>query len=114
MNRIRLFLVALVASLVLPVLAFAQDAPAAVAEGGIALGMVIAGLGVASALLTMASKLFPGWGTYINIAVGAIASLTPQLTEMSAQSEKISLVGLVMAALGAVVGKARANTRAKG
>lgn len=99
----------LLAALVLPVQALAAEA-----AGGLALDPIIAVVAALVGVLVALSKYMPGWGTNINIVVGALTAIVAALTDMAHTSPTATVSAILMSSLGALIGRARTGQRAAG
>lgn len=99
-----------------PALALAQDAagPASgAAAGHPVLTWILLGLAAATAVVTAATNLFPGWGTRLNIAAGVLASITAALTDLAQTNPNATLGAIGLALIGALFGYNRSEARAR-
>lgn len=84
--------------------------PPGASGGSIGLGPIIAVLtalvAVAGAVMDFVPK---GWRTYANLAAAALPIVISALTELSASGAAVSKGAILMALVGAVIGRAKAG-----
>lgn len=98
-------------ALAVPALAMAQDGGGE-PGGQPVLLWIVAALGVVAAVLNGATKLWPGAGTYIGIALTVVASVTVALQDLAASNPNASLAVILITAASAALGRARSDARA--
>jgi hypothetical protein len=119
MPKLSRIILALSLVLAFPALAFAQEAVAAASSFD--LGSMLSGmhevapwvtlLGSVAAFLVACSKFLPGWATKLNAAAGFVTGIAAAL---GALGPKATIIGMVLAFVGVVLGYNRSNDRAAG
>ena len=109
--RVLAFTGTLALMLMLPTLALAQDA--APVDGGIPVGPIAAIFAAIAGVAVAVSNYLPGAATYLNVVIGGATACAAVLTTMGDAAPTATVSAIVIACVGAIIGRARSETRAE-